>query len=359
MRVHLGSPCCNCGRRQCCLGDASCARISGGNALVNFSSQTVFLGTIATEFTNPGSICASGLGAGDGFRSGTVTLSFAYTDPGTGKSVCATLTLILCIHCGPDDELVYDVYQGTSVFDVGPAVGDPEACTVLIQDTTGGFTHIGSGTVPNGACDAGAQSPFSVTATFLGGFGIAAQTLTLSIAPVVGDPECFTVKETDPNTFADDAGNTFTNVFADSFVCPCALFDGGDVLTPDGQFVTTDCCPLDPIPRILGIAIANVSCEGCIDGLLGSLVYIPALGAWTGNFIACGTFIAVYFYCVPQFNTFGIVFLCAGITATPDDFVVTCNPFDAQATLRYPVIGFQPPCCLTAGGSYIVRVYQL
>src|SRR5262249_42646536 len=69
----------------------------------------------------------------------------------------------------------------------------------------------------------------------------------------------------------------------------CPPFNNTDTPTGPGGVggVGTACCPIDLIPKFLNVAIANVSCNGCVDGILGALVYSPALGAWTGNFIVC------------------------------------------------------------------------
>lgn len=349
--VTIGSPCCLGNQlvgEELTLNALCVHYTTSGNALINATGEhqfNTFWQGLDSEYRT--SVCVSG----------------NYVDPTSGYTVCWYICFCLIVQCGGFQRVIWGIERPTvSYLNYAPSQEDPN-CRLLILDTPSACTRglyfdpltgLGIPIVPDlvgdfdtgDTCNLGNIPDFTLTLPGHADLGIPAQTFTVHLS-----------------LSQNDIDNQCSFIDTSSPLC-CQLFDGGDTIIPGGgdtdTTITGPCCPGTNLPRILGIAIANVSCAGCMDGLLGALTYVPALRAWTGSFIACGTFITVYFYCVPGFNTFGIEFYCAGILATPDNFVIsTCDPLDAQATLRYPVVGFQPPCCPNAAGTMICRIFKL
>jgi len=159
----------------------------------------------------------------------------------------------------------------------------------------------------------------------------------------------FNVSGTYPNQYATSFNVIKSTTYPADFNC-CPGSDTGPFNDTDTQDANGDlisgCCSIPGvrIKKFLNIAIANnpgSPCGPCADSFLGALVYVPGMGAWTGNFFICGAWVVVYVYCIPPTN-FGIAFYWGGVLATASSVTGNlCNPTDLQWDLSFPVVA--PP----------------
>lgn len=284
-----------------------------------------------------------------------------YIDPTTGHPVCVFIFGAAFLEC---------VLNG-SVYDLRLTVSAPTAVHAIYIPETGCVQFYGQGTrIEDGGdysvtypAPANCETPLTpltvnITLPAIPEIGMPARTFTWTFAVTPHCPSPPPGYGAGP-TYGIAVGSDYSSVEG---CCTVGPFDGGDVPNDPpgggGDSVGTPCCPIGNVPRLLSIAIISTGdgCGGCMD-LLGGLSYVPGVNAWVGNFFVCGQFLTVFFYCVPQFNEFGIDIRCGQVQiGTPSPATGFCPPLGfVQA------FGVNIPdgsgCC-PGGGNLIVTVFD-
>lgn len=383
MIVKMGGPCFPC-CIVCCLPSYSI--VEGILLCVHY--------TITGEnvnILNPYITEGRGLLAFNGFRANEsllasltnqlyFSLAGAYTDSGSGKRICWEYGGCISIHCeGPDIVFTRSIptfldenYRPTEV-EFG--VPGSEDCFLVELNTWGIFCSVvpfGSGPDPfdprrpltpdpafsqrigssincNEPLDS-ATFDFTIPGNVALGIPDRSLTATLDFQLVTSDSECVPIP-----------------IPPDIEYC-CFRLGGGGVPGGTGGTGPIDgvmgpCCADYRIPRLLSLAITSVgvpgtACNGCLD-LIGAMSYHIGLDAWVANFITCGQYLTLYFYCVPlpspETGTFGIALYCGGLAiGTPSSGVGSCQPMDLTFGVNIP---FGAPCCLS-GGNILIRIFE-
>lgn len=334
-------PCCD----ECCLSgrEAICFTVTGGNGLT-----APVAGTNAIQLPRHSS--SNQLVA-------NVNLVGSYVDPTSGLSVCYGYAFSLAVVCTAADELQWmATLPDSPIFDV--VDGSCRLVTSYPGTTTD--TTV-SGTLDGSDCDNLPSFDVSIALPGNAAAGIPAQTFNLTFAFNL-DCDYDNPASFDP---VGDSVGTLSNTYLDMGGNCCTAFDGGDIpgpgTTPGGAPIPagriwTPCCDPFTIAQLLSIAMtAGGACTGCFE-LLGGLVYVRALGAWAGNFIACGGFLTVYFYCAPGAgNIFGIDIRYNGLQiGTPAPFtLISCNPLSVICTSVMP----DGPWC-PGGGTVTIQIFE-
>ncbi len=364
--IDITTNCCDCGvggssgTGGCCFdtGD-SCVQITGSNSLFSFPGGTVHLSPVI-----------SGPGIISNLRSGIVFTPIKYTDPTTGLVVCVDLSFAISAYClGSTNNLQYNVFTPTlsnwdpSLFLTGSGCVSYTLPGVSLRGVTGSTDYeILPGNVwsriytnPFPSCG-GALDSWNVNFGLppIPSLGVPGQTFALTLTPT---PKC----GDNPKFGSDSILNMPVDGYPDSHN-PCCSggpgpFNDTDEAGPGGNILSR-CCSVGgvEIKRLLNIAIANTSCGPCADGILGGLVYVDSMKAWTGNFIVCGSFLTVYFYCVPP-SIFGLAFYFGGVLGTVQGTPTgnNCNPLDLTYDVAFPVA---PPPGGAISCHLAVRVFE-